>query len=93
MINYEMLPEHCRDGMKLYIEHGIPPGSFLMAVLENNLVEAFGRADDVNINRLYDYASFLYNQAPSGCWGSKEKVSKWMETKWKERNNEISIDI
>jgi len=79
MYDYSRLPEHCQDGMKHYIENRIPPGNFLIAVLENNLSEAIGRADSVNINRIKDYVMFLYNEAPSGCWGSPEKVSKWLK--------------
>lgn len=67
--------------MKLYIENGIEPGSFLTAVLENDLMEAFGRADDINRERLFDYCSFLYNEAPPACFGSKEKVKLWIKQK------------
>ena len=77
MIHYEKLPEHCRDGMRLYIERGVIPGKFLTPVLCNNLVDAYGQADDINTARMRDYAEFLYNDAPSECWGSKEKVIAW----------------
>lgn len=78
-INYGRLPEHCREGVRLYVEEGVPVGDFLTAVLENNLVEAFARADEVNAERMRDYADFLWNEAPSPCWGSGEKVAKWLE--------------
>ncbi len=63
-INYELLPEHMREGMRRYIEKGAEVGSFLMAVLSNDLMEAAGRADHINLERLADYAHFLYNYAP-----------------------------
>lgn len=78
MIDYSSLPEHMQEGMKLYIENGIEPGSFLMAVLENNLMEAFGRADHINQERIRDYCSFLYNEAPRNCHGSPEIVDAWI---------------
>lgn len=78
-INYELLPEHMREGMRRYIEHGILPGSFLRAVLTNDLMEACGQADDINLARLADYARFLYNYAPRGAYGSKENVAEWIK--------------
>jgi hypothetical protein len=75
--NIYMLPEHMRGAMLRWIENGINPGSFLTAVLENNLLEAYGRADYINQQRMKDYMQYLYNYAPSGCWGSPEKVAKW----------------
>ena len=77
--NYNILPEHMRDGMRLYIEQGIEGGSFMMAVLENNLVRAFSCADSINSARMRDFAAFLYMEAPSQCWGSREKVVAWIE--------------
>lgn len=77
MINYEMLPEHCRDGMKRYIEEGIIPGEFLEYVICNDLVHSLGQADDINRDRMFDYAMFLYNEAPGTAWGSKQKMIAW----------------
>lgn len=74
-----MLPDHCRDGLLDYIDRGTPVGGFLTALLSNNLKETFARADTVNSYRVRDYVNFLYNHAPAGCWGSRERVSEWME--------------
>ena len=76
-INYDILPEHCRKGMQLYIERGIVPGDFLQAVLKNDLVHSFSKADTINKNRLEDYARFLYSQAPFPCWGTNKKIIEW----------------
>lgn len=81
MPNYEMIPKHCRNGMKRYIEWGVIPGDFLQAVISNNLKESFERADDINIERLFDYVNFLYNEAPLACWGSKETMIAWHKKK------------
>jgi len=72
------IPPHMMDGLTRYIEHGIAPGGFLTAVLENNLREACARADDINIRNLPAYIAYLYNDAPSACWGSPEKVDAWV---------------
>ena len=76
-IDYSILPEHMQHGAKLYIEHGIISGSFLTAVMENDLVYAFGAADETNRFAMFDWARFLYNEAPVNCWGSRENVEKW----------------
>ena len=66
-------------GLWLYITRGIEPGSFLMAVLENNLMEAFGRADEMNRGSMFEICQFVYNHLPAACHGSPEKVSRWMK--------------
>jgi hypothetical protein len=78
-VDYSSLPEHMQDGMQLWVERGIEPGSFLAAVLRNDLMGALGKADSVNINRLKDYGMFLYNEVPSDCFGSHAKYVAWME--------------
>lgn len=78
-MNYERLPEGLRAGMMNYIDNGVLPGSFLQAVLSNNLTESFARADDKNRVRMFEIVSFMYNEAPASCWGSKEKVRKWVD--------------
>lgn len=75
--NWEKVPEHIRDGLKLYIAKGLQPGDFLTAVLCNDLREACARADDINRHRLFDIVSFLYCYAPAACWGSTEKFAAW----------------
>jgi hypothetical protein len=79
MILYTKLPPHMRTGAELYVEHGVLSGGFLRAVLENDLVKAFGAADGLNTYAMPDWASWLYNDAPSDSWGSPEKVKSWCE--------------
>ena len=74
------IPDYMMDGIKRYVEHGINPGSFMTAVLENDLHEAASRADDENINNLPAYVAYLYNEVPTSCWGSPEKVAAWKGT-------------
>lgn len=77
-IDYSILPEPAQESMQAYIETGRPVGGFLTAVLENNLTESFARADFHNRHFMLDYANFLYNEAPSECWGDKEAVRDWI---------------
>ena len=78
-IDYSTLPEHMRDAARLYIEKGIPPGSFLQAVICNDLFGAFRRADDINQAAMRDWVVFFYNEAPGDCWGSEEHFSDWLD--------------
>lgn len=78
------LPPNLAEGIKSYIEYGVC-GDFLQAVFENNLSEAYGRADHHSRHFMYSLVSYMYNKMPAQCWGSKEKVAKWIETKTQER--------
>lgn len=71
------IPSRMMSGINMWVTHGIRPGSFLNAVLENNLRSACECADDENIVNLPAYIAYFYNDAPSQCWGSKEKVDAW----------------
>lgn len=75
--DWSLIPSHMQAGLRSWIEEGVVPGGFLCAVLENNLRESIAKADMVNKHSLASYVEFLYNYAPSGCWGSKEKVEDW----------------
>lgn len=79
MVNYSRLPRHMQAGAKLYVEHGLAPGSFLCAVLSNNLTQAYARADDVNTAFMRDWALWLYNDCPRDAWGSPDAVTEWIE--------------
>lgn len=62
-------------------------GHFVTAVLENNLREAFARADDENIKTLFQIVSYCHNEIPGLCWGSPKLVKEWREIpkdKWKD---------
>lgn len=76
---------HNLDGLKRYVEEGIPVGGFLSAVISNDLREACGRADDYNLRVIPIYVAWLYNEAPGGCWGSKENMDAWIERHAKAR--------
>ena len=79
MINYDTLPPSLVEGTKLYIEHGILPGSFLRAVISNDLKETFAQADHINRHRVFDIVKWWYQEAPMPCWGSPEKMEEWAE--------------
>lgn len=78
-IRYDLVPvPYMADGMKLYLENGIAPGSFMHAVLEGDLFSACARADGINRHNIWKWAEWLHNYAPSGSFGSPERVAKWI---------------
>jgi hypothetical protein len=84
-IPYPMVREDTLDTIDRYVTDGIPTGSFCEAVLSNNLMESFGRADLGNRVALFEICSYIYNETPSACHGSPEKVSAWLRMKAEER--------
>jgi len=80
MPNYDLLPEHLRDGMQRYIEKGVRPGDFMLSCLANNFVGAMCRADRTSAAHVKDIALFIHNEIPSNSWGSYERVRLWMES-------------
>jgi hypothetical protein len=73
------MPTHLIESLQRYVEGRVETGRFLRSVLENDLVEAVCRADYSNFPLLPVIVRYVYNELPSPCWGSKEKVAKWLE--------------
>lgn len=73
------IPTHCRNSLAGFILNHIPVGSFLQNLLSNNLKETYTSADDINYQAIGNYIKFLYNCAPSACWGSTEKYLNWIK--------------
>lgn len=89
MLDYSKLPESLRGGMRRYVEQGILPGDFLCAVLENDLIEAFKRADAINTMRMPEICRWMYREMPMrgpdyGVWGSREIVETYARAKQRE---------
>ena len=77
MLNYNKVPVHYMlSGMQRYVEHGIVPGDFLLAVLRNDLRAAVNCADSNNIEALTDWVVFCYSELPANIWGSPERVKE-----------------
>lgn len=74
-----VIPDRMMAGLVRYVDHRIPPGGFLTAVICNDLRGAVLRADAENIVNLRAYIGWLYNEAPSSCWGSPERFKEWLE--------------
>ena len=95
----ELFPNHTQEALERYFVHGLLPGSFVEAVLVNDLYSAATKADHWNKQRLAAIAQWIVFNAPRGSYGSWEAVEAWLEdrnscrTKWLEqREKEISWD-
>jgi hypothetical protein len=76
---WEALPGYMRATVDRYVSHGVRPGRFLMAVLENNLFKAIGHADPQNLASIRDWTLFAHWAMPGLSVGSKEKVAEWIK--------------
>jgi hypothetical protein len=76
---YPSIDQDLIDSFNRYLEHGIPFGSFLEAVMCNDLMGAVTRADWHNTARLNQICRFIYNEFPHDSHGSKEAYCEWLE--------------
>lgn len=65
-------------GLARYVNHRIPTGSFLNAVLSNDLNMACRLADTYNRERLWFVWDVCRQGVPEEAWGSPEAVRKWL---------------
>ncbi len=73
-----LCPENVRQSLRMYVDYGCPPGSFLTAVLDNDLLRAFGAADEDTQAAMPHIVAYVYNELRGDCWGSPEKRRAWM---------------
>lgn len=76
-----VIPRYMRRSLWDYIKNHIRPGSFLYAVLCNDLYGAVSAADPCNLGAIPAYIGFLRNYLPSCAWGNVEKVERWLWVK------------
>jgi hypothetical protein len=68
---YEQIPPRMRDAILRYACHGAELGSFLQAVIRNDLFGAFGSADAENKPLIGLYVSWFYNRCPECLVGAE----------------------
>ena len=88
MIDYSTIPDYTLESLQRWTDQGIPTGGFLQAVLEHDLFEAYKRGDDQNLAALHSIVSFIYNELPSNCHGSKADVLAWYKRHREQREAE-----
>lgn len=75
------IPNGMADGLDKWINLGVLPGSFLTAILCNDLMGACKCADERNLENIPAYCAYLYNEAPPQCYGSRQRVEDWIKFK------------
>lgn len=79
MSSYTEIPDTILTAIRNYADHHHPLGHFLTAVMSNNLMESVARADEESLAALHPICIYVYNEIPSNCWGSPEKVAAWLK--------------
>jgi hypothetical protein len=86
MLDYAVYPNlRMVESVRNYLEHGVPPGGFLTALLCNDLCEVCRQADDDNRCLLFATVSWFYNEAPPFSWGDAQRVKDWIVAHEKRR--------
>ncbi len=75
---YPLAPTHILAAIDRYAGQRCSVGGFTNAVLENNLSEAIGRADNQSQAGLVDIVRYVHWEIPGDCHGSREKVAAWL---------------
>ena len=73
------IPEPTMETLKAWVDSGRPVGGFTGAVLSNDLLEAFRRADLSNRRCIFDIVYWLENWAPRGSYGYAGVLKEWPE--------------
>ena len=74
------VPEHIAESLERYVQHGIPPGDCLRAILANDLETSFMRADPITTACMRDIVVYLGETVPREIRGSYEAVDGWQST-------------
>ena len=71
------IPGNLLPGLQRWRDLRVRPGSFLCAVLENDLRKAVQSADPVSYGALRAIVEWCWNELPADAWGSPEKMDAW----------------
>ena len=73
--------DYMQTAIDNWVNYGCPApcemGSFLRAILQNDLRAAAMFADDHNRPRLADWAMYMHNEVPALAHGSAERLNDW----------------
>lgn len=66
------------ESLERYAKYRIPTGSFLHAVLSNDLMRAIMHADGDNWHDIAEICIYVHNHLPIECYGSPKAVKEWL---------------
>jgi hypothetical protein len=74
------VPTHLQAGLVRYFVGHIAPGSFVLAILQNDLAGATkAAADEETRDAIIPIVDWLYREAPPDSWGSIARVRVWLQ--------------
>lgn len=82
-------PPEIIDSLNRWFEDGLEPGSFLAAVLCNDLLAACERADSLNRLQLWNIVHWCANNLPAYGWGDDERYERWRTLDAEERARNV----
>lgn len=88
--HYE-IPDDAGESIEMYVKHGIPPGSFLTAIICNNLRDAFGQADRINAENIPAYVMYFYWEVPAHICGDPATMNHWIRACIEKRAKEAQV--
>jgi hypothetical protein len=66
------------DALQNYVLNHRAPGSFLTALLSNDLMETVLRAGLDSRHSIPLIFEYIFHHCPGACWGSPEAVTRWI---------------
>jgi hypothetical protein len=87
-----MISDTVISSLNRYVKDRIMPGSFLRAVLCNQLYAAVTLADQENLASLKEIVHYVYNELPEESWGSADRVWAWVQEDFYKKLNNDSMN-
>lgn len=79
LMDVSRVPTDILEALARYVEHGVPTGDCLAAILRGDLFDAYGRADVSTMEAMPAIVAFIYNVVPRELVGSAEAVAAHLE--------------
>lgn len=70
-------PPLVRQAIDKWATQAQKPGDFVCALLQNDLLGAYQRADPWSTKNMAAIVAYLWNEVPSDAWGSVERFEAW----------------
>ncbi len=77
MIDYTTIPDWVRREIDEWAAIATWPGTFVEAVLRNDLADAFGKATEDEVRAMHSIVCYVYTHIPSAAWRTREKMVAW----------------
>lgn len=72
------VPDHTQQCLENYFFYGLPPGSFMEAMLRGNYERAYGLADQYNKYSFDEIRRFIEEQIPEDIRGNHQRMQDWI---------------